>query len=97
MTYYRVSDVLLFKRVMADSDISGLSSKTDEECDDSLFISSSSEYSEEVDLSLPLSEVEVQPYCFEPELPATDIDDGSSEEDNSAEILPVNQVGNIEW
>ena len=60
-------------------------------------ISSSSECSEEVDLSLPSSEVEVQPYRFEPELPATDIDDGSSEEDSSAEISSLNQVGNIEW
>ena len=86
-------------RVMADSDISGLSSETDEECDNSLSISSSCEYSEEVDLSLPSSEVEVQPYRFEPELPATDIDDsdGSSEEDSSAEISYLNRVGNIEW
>ena len=60
---------------MDDSDISGLSSETDEECDDTLSISSSSEYSEEVDLSLPSSEVKVQPYCFQPELSA---DDGST-------------------
>ena len=82
---------------MADSDISGLSSETDEECDDSLSISSLSECSEEVDLSLPSSEVEVQPYRFEPELPATYIDDGSSGEDSSAEISSLNRVGNTEW
>ena len=88
--FYRVPDVFLCKRVMVDSDISGLSSETDEECDNSLWLSSSSEYSEEVDLSLPSSEVEAQPYRFKPELPATDIDDGrSSEEVNSAEILPM--------
>ena len=96
MTYYRVPDVLLFNRVMADNDICGLSSETDEECDDSLSISSSSEYSEEVYLSLPSSEVEVQPYRFEPELLATDIDDGSSEEDNSSEISSLDRVGNTE-
>ena len=81
-------------RIMADSNIEQLSS---EEYDDSLSTSSSSEYSEEVDLSVPSLEVKVHPYRFEPELPPIDIDDGPREEDNSADILPVNRVGNIEW
>ena len=79
---------------MADSDNERLSS---EEYDDSLSTFSSSEYSEEVYLSVPSSEVEIHPYRFEPELPPIDIDDGPREEDNSADISPVNRVGNIEW
>ena len=88
------SGCILYMHVIADCDIERLSS---EDYDNSSSTSLLSEYSEEVELSVPSSEVEVHPYRFEPELPLIDIDDGSSEEDNSANILPANRVGNIEW
>ena len=56
---------------MADGDSSRNSSETEDDFELSVSISLSSEASEEMLLSSPPLEMEVRPYCFEPDLPAT--------------------------
>ena len=56
---------------MADGGSSLHSSETEDDYDFSASTSLSSEASEEMLLSNPSLEMEVQPYCFKPDLPAS--------------------------
>ena len=72
---------------------------SDDEYDLTLSSSLSSEVSKEVRLSWPSLEMEVLPYCFEPDLPGTDIDDRVYPYTVSSEIEAqyVDRVGNTDW
>ena len=84
---------------MAEYDSSPYSFKTDDDYDLSLSPSLSSEASEEIDLSSPRLEMDVQPYRFEPVLPPTADRDIDSVVHNTvvSESSLVDHVGNTDW
>ena len=84
---------------MADGDSSHNSSETEDDFELSVPTSLSSEASEEMLLSSPPLEMEVQPYRFEPDLPATTDRDMEDRAHRTAvfESVIVDRVGNTDW
>ena len=84
---------------MAESGSPRRSSDSDEEYDLTLSSSLSSEVSKKVRLSWPSLEMEVLPYCFEPDLPGTNIDDRANPSTVSSEMeaLYIDRVRNTDW
>ena len=84
---------------MADGDSSRNSSETEDDFELTVSISLSSEASEEMLLSSPPLEMEVRPYRFEPDLPATtdrDMEDRAHRTAVSESVI-VDRVGNTDW
>ena len=84
---------------MADSGSSQHSSEMEDDYNLSASTSLSAEASKEMLLSNPSLEMEVRPYCFEPDLPdPTDHDiEGRAHHTDVSESVIVDRVGNTEW
>ena len=84
---------------MAESGSPRRSSDSDDEYDLTLSSSLSSEVSKEVRLSWPSLEMEVLPYCFEPDLPVpiSMIALYPSTVSPQIKTLYVDRVGNTDW